>query len=74
MWAPLQDCGKQLTVKSRLREKIDDGYKLYEITEVEYDQYHLLLLSKNGQPGEGVSQVLKGGQMMEYGFEVEGRE
>jgi len=74
MWVALQDCGKQLTVKSRLREKLDDGYKLYEITEVEYDQYHLHLLTKNGQPGEDVSQVLRGGQMMEYGFEVEGGE
>ncbi|MES2848995.1 MAG: hypothetical protein V4685_08065 [Bacteroidota bacterium] len=74
MWQPLQDCGKQLTTNSRLREKRDDGYRLYEITEVEYDQYHLHLLSNNDKPTEDISQVLNGAQLIEYGFEVEVKE
>jgi hypothetical protein len=73
MWQPLQDCGKQLTIHSRLREKLDDGYNLYEIVEVEYDQYHLQLLEKDDTAGESLRQVLNAAQLIEYGFEVEAK-
>jgi hypothetical protein len=71
MWQPILDCGKQLTIHSRLREKADAGYKLYKITEVEFDQYHLQLLSENDKPTEDIRQVLNCKQLVEYGFEVE---
>ncbi len=71
MWQPIQDHAKQLTIHSRLREKQDDGYKVYEITEVEFDQYHVQLLSDHDQPAEDLLQVLSGAQLVEYGFEVE---
>ncbi len=71
MWQPLKDCGKQLTIHSRLREKLDEGYNLYEIIEVEYGQYHLQLLEKEATAGESLRQVLNGAQLLGYGFEVE---
>ena len=71
MWQPIQDCDKQLTIHSKLREKLDEGYKLYDIIEVEFDQYHLKLLSENDKPTEDLRQVLNCKQLVEYGFEVE---
>ncbi len=71
MWQPIQDCGKQLTIHSRLREKPDNGYRVYEIIEVEFDQYHLQLLSDNNKPTEGLRQVLTCAQLLQYHFEVE---
>ena len=74
MWQPLRDCAKQLTIHTRLREKLDDGYKLYEITEVEFDHYHLHLLSENDKPTEDLGQILTCIQLIEYRFEVEVKE
>ena len=74
MWQPVRDCAKQLTIHSRLREKLDDGYKLYDITEVEFDQYHLHLLNQNDKPAEDLRQVLTGAQLIEYRFEMEVKE
>jgi hypothetical protein len=71
MWQSIQDCKKQLTLHSRLREKQDEGYKLYDIIEVEFDQYHLHLLSDNDKPTEDLSQVLNCAQLVKFGFEVE---
>lgn len=74
MWTVLQDCGKQLRLHSRLREKLPDGYRVYAVTEVEYDQYHLQLLSKNELPSEDTRQVVTGDQLIRFGFEVEIKE
>jgi hypothetical protein len=74
MWQPIKDCGKQLTIHSRLREKLNDGYRVYEIIEVEFDQYHLHLLSENDKPTEDLRQVLNCAQLIEYKFEVEVKE
>lgn len=71
MWQPIQDCAKQLTIHSRLRERAGDVYKIYDITEVEFDQYHLQLLSENDGPAEDLGQVLTCKQLIEYRFEVE---
>ena len=71
MWQPIRDCGKQLTIHSRLRERLDNGYRFYDITEVEFDQYHLHLLSENDKPVEELRQVLNCTQLVEYGFELE---
>ena len=71
MWEPIRDCAKQLTIHCRLREKLDDGYKLYDITEVEFDQYHLRLLNENNKPTEDLRQILTCVQLIEYRFEVE---
>ena len=71
MWQPLRDCAKQLTIHTRLREKLDDGYKLYDITEVEFDQYHLQQISENDKQTEDLRLVLNCAQFIEYGFEVE---
>lgn len=74
MWQTIRDCGKQLTIQSRLREKHDEGYRVYIIIEVEFDQYHLQMLSENNEPMEGLRQILNCTQLQEYGFEVEIRE
>lgn len=73
MWQPIQDCGKQLTIHSRLREKLDNGYRVYEIIEVEFDQYHLQLLSDHEKPTEDRRQVLNCAQLLQYRFEVESK-
>ncbi|CAN5182310.1 hypothetical protein BH11BAC5_BH11BAC5_41970 [soil metagenome] len=74
MWQPLTDCAKQLTIHSRLREKLTDGDKLFEITLVEFDQYHLHLLSQDEKPAEDLGQVLSCKQLLEFAFEVEVKE
>ncbi|CAN5127409.1 hypothetical protein BH11BAC5_BH11BAC5_54750 [soil metagenome] len=74
MWQPLTDCAKQLTIHSRLREKLTHGDRLYEITEVEFDQYHLHLLSEDEKPTEDLGQVLSCKQLLAFTFEVEVKE
>ncbi len=75
MWEPIQDCGKQLTIHSRLRERLDNGYKVYDIIEVEFDQYHLQLLTENDKPAaEELRQILNCGQLLQYQFEVESKD
>jgi len=72
MWTSLTNCDKQLTVHSKLREKNEDYIKLYEIAEVEFDQYKLKLLEKNNAaPEKEVEVKLNCGQLIQYGFEVE---
>ena len=72
MWKPINDCGKQLTIHSHIREKLDNGYKVYDIAEVEFDQFHLQLLTENDQPPtEEQRQILNCGQLEQYRFEVE---
>jgi hypothetical protein len=72
MWTSLTNCGKQLTVHSKLREKNEDFTKLYEIVEVEFDQYKLKLLEKNNTAPEKEAEVkLSCRQLIQYGFEVE---
>jgi hypothetical protein len=72
MWTIIKDCGKQLTIHSKLREKVDADYKVYDLSEIEFDQYHLELVSL----GDVVSTekqhiVLTCDQLRKYHFEVE---
>ena len=71
MWQPILDCGKQLTIHSRLREKRDTDIRVYDIIEVEFDQFHLQLVSENDKPAEDLRQVLTCDQLLKYQFEVE---
>ncbi|MEO8819574.1 MAG: hypothetical protein ABI374_01900 [Ginsengibacter sp.] len=72
MWTLITDCNKQLTIHSKIREKNDAYTKLYEIIEVESDQYKLSLVEKNDlrQKGEG-NPLLNCLQLKKYAFEVE---
>lgn len=72
MWKLITDCGKQVTIRSKVREKNDAYIKMYEIVEVEFDQYKLKLLEKNNiaVTEEGMP-VLTCLQLKQYGFEVE---
>ena len=72
MWTIITNCGKQLSIHSKVREKNDDHYKEYNIIEVEYDQFKLELIPTNGQPPqEKLHQVLSCEQLLQYHFEVE---
>lgn len=72
MWTKLIDCGKQLTIFSKLRENEGDHYNVYQITSIEFDQYKLTLISNDEKPAtEKLEQVLSGKQLLEYGFEME---
>ncbi|HUZ58754.1 MAG TPA: hypothetical protein VMU83_08230 [Hanamia sp.] len=72
MWKLITDCGKQLTIHSRVREKNENYLKLYEIVEVEFDKYKLKLIEKNNivaaEEGRPVITCL---QLKQYAFEVE---
>ena len=71
MWVTLTDCGKQLRVHTRLREKADTDIHEYKIIEVESDQYKIELVSQNGNPSvDRLHTVLNCRQMVEYHFEV----
>ena len=75
MWTPLTHCGKQLTIHSKVREKNDDHIGLYEIIEVEFDQYKLKLLERNNAVPSKVTEVkLSCLQLIRYGFEVEDKD
>ena len=72
MWTLLTDCAKQIVPHCKLREKNDDYIKIYEIVEVESDQYKLQLVTKNDlTPTEEEVVVLKCQQLMAYNLEVE---
>ncbi|HEY5369588.1 MAG TPA: hypothetical protein VIJ75_11405 [Hanamia sp.] len=72
MWTPITDCGKQLTIHLRVMEKNDAVTKLYEIVEVEFDQFKLNLLEKNNSPvTEKAITTLSCSQLKKYAFEVE---
>lgn len=74
MWALITDCGKQLTIHSKIREKNESYLKLYEIVEVEFDQYKLRLIEKNSLPvAEEGKPVITCLQLKQYAFEVEQR-
>lgn len=72
MWIPLTHCGQQLTIHSKLRERNEDYVALYEIVEVEFDQYKLKLLERNNLPPDTEVEVkLSCAQLIQYNFEVE---
>ncbi|MEO9021239.1 MAG: hypothetical protein ABI237_17445 [Ginsengibacter sp.] len=72
MWALITNCGKQLTINSKVRENSDGHLAVYKIVEVESDQFKLKLIEKNNSPvSEEVGPVLSCIQMLQYAFEVE---
>lgn len=72
MWTKINDCGKQLTLHSKLRERDDDQVKVYEIIDIEFDQYKVELIETNDpSAGEKLQHVLTCKQLVQYGFEVE---
>ena len=75
MWTIINDCGKQLTVHSKIREKVDNFFNVYDIIEVEFDQYKLeLIFSNNLAPAEKQHNILNCRQLLQYQFEVEEKE
>ena len=75
MWTKINDCGKQLTIHSKLRERDDDQVKVYEIIAIEFDQYKVELVDTNDpSAGERLQQVLTCKQLVQYEFEVRVRD
>ena len=72
MWKPINDCNKQLTIHSRIREKTGESFLIYEVIEVEFDQYKLQLVDRDDKPvEEEIHNVLNCEQISQYHFEVE---
>lgn len=72
MWNRINDCDKQLTIHSRVREKVDDSFLVYEIIGIEVDLYKLELVTRNNSPvEEKIHNVLDCQQLLQYHFEVE---
>lgn len=75
MWTLIKQCEKQLTIHSRVREKVDDSFLIYEIIQVEPDQYKLELLQRGDQNvSQKIHNVLNCEQLTLYHFEVEEKE
>ncbi len=75
MWTIIKDCGKQLTLHTKIREKEDNHFNVYQITAVEFDQYKLELITRNDEPVNiKLQQVLNCHQLVSYNFEVETNE
>lgn len=72
MWKLITDCGKQLTIHSKVRENHEAHIVVYEIVEVESDQYKLKVIEKNNSPvADDVKSKLSCIQLKKYAFEVE---
>jgi len=71
MWTLINDCGKQLTIHSKVRENQEAHIVAYEIVEVESDQYKLKVIERNNSPAtEVVISKLSCVQLKKYAFEV----
>lgn len=72
MWTLITDCGKQLTIHSKLREKNEADIVLYDLIEVESDQYKIKVVERNNVPEtQEVQYILNCKQLIKYAFEVE---
>ncbi|MEO8961186.1 MAG: hypothetical protein ABI325_04850 [Ginsengibacter sp.] len=72
MWTLITDCGKQLTIHSKVREDHETHIVVYEIVEVESDQYKLKVIERNNSPAaQDVQYKLSCLQLKKYAFEVE---
>ena len=72
MWNLINDCGKQLTLLSTVRERVDNSFLVYKIIEVEFDQYKLELINRDNMPvAEKIHNILDCQQLVQYHFEVE---
>ncbi len=75
MWTKIINCGKQLTLHSIVREIQDGLIKVYDIIEVEYDQYKLELMTRDNKTVEGKHRnILNSQQLLRYQFEVQVKE
>ncbi len=72
MWISIKDCGKQLTVHSKIREVNGNQIKIYDVVEVENDQYKLELITRNDLLiTDKLQQTLSCQQLVTFNFEVE---
>ncbi len=70
MWKKIDNCGVQITLKTIIRETDNAVVKEYAITEIEFDQFHVNLLTKGGEPATTTQkQILTCTQLVKYGFE-----
>jgi hypothetical protein len=72
MWIPLTNCSQQLKIHSKVRENTGQYAILYDVIEIEFDQYKLAILSKDDVPVTvSDHNVLTCEQLLHYNFEVD---
>ena len=72
MWKPLENCDRQIRIHSKLKETTGDTHKIYQIVEIEFDQYHLSLIQVNKEPVNHTQyNILTCAQLKKYAFEIE---
>ncbi len=72
VWIPLTDYAKQLILHCKLRERNDDSTNIYEVIEIEFDQYKLKQLSKNNVSlQEAVEIIVTSEQIMSFKFDIQ---
>ena len=75
MWKIIDNCGQQLTLKTMIRETDNAIVKEYAITEIEFDQFHVSLLTKGGEViTTPQKHILTCTQLVKYGFEYKNAE
>ena len=75
MWKKIDNCGQQITLKTLIRETDNAIVKEYSITEIEFDQFHVNLLTKAGQAVTVPQQhILTCAQLVKYNFEYKAAE
>ena len=70
MWKLIDNCAQQITLKTLIRETDNAIVKEYAITEIEFDQFHVALLTKGGEAiTTPQKHILTCAQLVKYGFE-----
>jgi len=72
MWIPLTNCSQQLRLRAKVREKAGQYSIIYDVIEIEFDQYKLAIVSKDDIPvTESYQNVLTCAQLIKYNFDVD---
>ncbi len=72
MWTPLTNCSQQIRLHSKVRERAGQYSIIYDVAEIEFDQYKLAIVSKDDVPvTDSHFNVLNCEQLLQYNFEVD---
>ncbi len=75
MWIPITNCGQQIRLHSKVREKAGHYSIIYDVEEIEFDQYKLAIISKDDVPVTDMQyNVLTCEKLLQYHFEVDAAE
>lgn len=72
MWKPLTNCSKQLRIHSKVRERAGQYSIIYDVVDIEFDQYKLAIVSKDDVPvTDSDHNILSCEKLLSYNFEVD---